>query len=199
MRWFTSARISVRLAFGFILVTADTGSAATAIKTSADGLSVEADSLGDQVGRFLSQVRSDTGSSRRIAWDSSLSVGVPEIDRQHQEELERLNRFFGRMMEDEGQAAARDMAEAFDSEMRKHFAEEEPLMQRQGNPALNEHRKRHREFLTRLQTTRKALSADDPAAGKPGVRVHCRLDRQPYSRGGSRTGAVLAQPPSSIG
>ncbi|HIJ63291.1 MAG TPA: bacteriohemerythrin, partial [Rhodospirillaceae bacterium] len=144
----------------------ETGGAATQISESSAELSVQADILKREVGRFLDQVRSDKDNMRLMTWDDSLSVGSPEIDQHHRRIFEELNGFFGRMMHGEGTEGALRMIGTLSRSIEDHFRHEESLMGRIGYPDLAQHRAEHQGFLSRFEGCRRDVESGRPDAAR---------------------------------
>jgi methyl-accepting chemotaxis protein len=137
----------------------ETGHAAHQISESSGELSSQADLLKRAVGGFLDQVRSDKNNMRLIAWDDSLLVNSPEIDRQHRELFDQINGFFGRMIHGEGLDAALQMVATVSRTMTDHFRAEETLMSHAGYPGSTKHKAGHQAFVTRFEGLKKDLES----------------------------------------
>jgi len=79
----------------------------------------------------------------QIVWTEKFSVGIPEIDEQHQQLIGMINSL----------AVHHDLANIFDAIMdmysyaSEHFSYEEQMMQRCGYKALGGHRLAHKSFI----------------------------------------------------
>jgi len=109
-----------------------------------------------------------------IAWDSTLVVGVPEIDAQHEELFRRLDALVesirgGRSRDEVGSTLSflREYA-------RSHFAAEEALMAAQGYPGLADHRAEHETFAAELVSL-DAERQRDGATASLVIRVNAQL------------------------
>jgi len=145
----------------------ETGAAAEQISESSGELSQQADVLKREVGRFLDQVRSDKETTQLIAWDDSLSVGLPEIDHHHREIIDQLNAFFGRMMRGEGRDGALQMVALLSGSMADHFREEEALMSRRGYSGLAQHQAIHQNFFSRFESLKNDLESGRAQTATP--------------------------------
>ena len=122
-----------------------------------------------------------------IQWTKDLLLGIPELDAQHLELDRQLALVHdalcaGRMPD---LPAVLDGVRACSS---RHFECEEALLARRGDPALEEHRARHREFMQQVArfedattarggpTTRLAIDVGNWLASW--VREHQRYDLQ---------------------
>ena len=142
----------------------ETGGAAEQISTSSSELSQQADILKREVSRFLDQVRTDRKNLQLVAWDASLEVGSPEIDRHHKEMIDQLNHFFASMMYGDGAAGAVDAIAMLVGSMREHFADEEEQMTRMGYPGAADHIRDHADFTKRFDRLRADVDAGKPDA-----------------------------------
>lgn len=102
---------------------------------------------------------------KRVEWQPYLSVGVPEIDRQHQVLFDRYNAFFAAYREG---LAAEEIVRLFgflEAYVVTHFADEEKLQQQVGFPGYLKHRQTH-EALTQqvLELKERLLSEGATAA-----------------------------------
>lgn len=111
-------------------------------------------------------MRSDRAEIRLAAWDDRLLTGVADIDRHHRGMFDELNTFFTRMMQGEGDAAARRMGELLGGRAERHFADEEQEMRARGYPKLAQHRAQHQAFLQRFAGLRQGLDSGAPQAGE---------------------------------
>jgi hemerythrin len=78
------------------------------------------------------------------------SVGIEELDREHQELLSRFNALIRACDEGKGREEALRMLEYLNSSMLEHFTTEEALLQRYGFPDLERHQREHRKFIKDL-------------------------------------------------
>jgi hemerythrin len=94
-----------------------------------------------------------------MKWDRSFSVGVNEMDAQHQKWFSIINRLHDAMMTGKG----RQMQETILAEMvgytRTHFANEEALLKTRGYPKLVEHQQKHVVFTQQVQALEAKLLA----------------------------------------
>ena len=81
-----------------------------------------------------------------LTWDTTLVMGVPELDQQHQELFQRLDALLhairGGSSRDEGGRTLAFLCVY----VRTHFAEEEELMRESGYPSLPDHKAQHDHF-----------------------------------------------------
>jgi hemerythrin len=81
-----------------------------------------------------------------IKWGPDLMIGVPEIDRQHEELVRLLNELFNAYMEDETGDVIADSVNAVADYADYHFSAEEELMEKVGYPGMAEHSQIHVSF-----------------------------------------------------
>ena len=102
-----------------------------------------------------------------LQWTSTLSVGVPEIDAQHQELFRRVDWLLDAVLRrDRVEAAA--VLGWLDGFVQEHFAAEERLMAESGFPEAEQHVQEHRAFAKRLT----AIAADHAAQGPSAAVVY---------------------------
>ncbi len=90
----------------------------------------------------------------RYEWDDSFSVNVKEIDHQHKSWLSIINDLHETLIKGDIKKldkATENSLDAMQEYALTHFAYEERYMEEIGYPELSEHKKRHREFFSRIQ------------------------------------------------
>jgi hemerythrin len=95
-----------------------------------------------------------------IEWDTSLSVGVDELDQQHRHFMQVLNYLHDRLLRAPGHElleARRLTIEGLQEYVDEHFAAEERYMHHIGYPDLPRHRRLHEEFTARVRGFRSAM------------------------------------------
>ena len=141
----------------------DSGQAAEQISASSLDLSKQAEFLNHEVGRFLVQVRADKEHMKLLEWSNDLVLGMPAIDREHQDRFNQINSFYVRMHQGEGGKEAAKLLGQLNSAF-KHFDEEEAAMARVNFPGLAEHKRDHQTFRTKLSSLQAAVEANRPGA-----------------------------------
>ena len=112
------------------------------------------------------------GDSMALRWTSTLSIGVAELDAQHEELFRRFDRLLDAML-------ARDRSEAshliafLQHYVRDHFAAEERLMREVAYPDAMLHAAEHAAFSSEIDTLARLL-ADEGAS----ARLVLRLERE---------------------
>jgi len=98
-----------------------------------------------------------------IRWTGAYSVGVPELDEQHQCLMELMNNFHQAMVEGQGRDKLEGVFAALTEYAAGHFRSEEEWMEGQGYPRLAEHRRQHEDLFRRLQELQGKSAAANPA------------------------------------
>jgi hemerythrin-like metal-binding protein len=88
---------------------------------------------------------------KSMKWDHSLSIGIKEIDEQHQELVSIINQvevLFKQSMEGGSDISeTHKIIETLSAYAASHFEKEEQLMTKFGYPHLDEHMKEHEYFV----------------------------------------------------
>jgi hemerythrin len=112
---------------------------------------------------MMSSAASRNGGTVALQWTTALSVGVPQIDAQHQELFRRADRLLEAMI-------ARDRTEAgrligFLREYALvHFGAEEELMRERRFPGYEVHKAEHDAFAAELEGLAALHATDGPTA-----------------------------------
>ena len=94
-----------------------------------------------------------------LTWTPALSVGVAEIDAQHQELFRRANAFIDAIETPERTA---ELLAYLRDHARVHFSAEERWMAEEGYPDLEPHRREHAGFLDQLGELDAARQLPEP-------------------------------------
>lgn len=87
----------------------------------------------------------------RLLWNEQhYGFGIPEIDAQHREIVERVNAIIDAVDPRSECPAVREQMKSFAQFVREHFAEEENLMHQYGFPGMAAHIARHHQLLEQL-------------------------------------------------
>lgn len=97
-----------------------------------------------------------------ITWHESLSVGVLEIDEQHQELFRRLNQLLQACNQGKGKDSVRELVSFLQEYVVEHFAAEEKLQRAAGFPGYAEHRAKHTEFMRAVGELKFTLEEQGP-------------------------------------
>lgn len=85
-----------------------------------------------------------------IAWNDSLSVGIAEIDLQHKQLIELLNRLHSSKATGKGNDVLGAILHELADYTKKHFAYEEALLAQESYPGLVEHKASHDRLTERV-------------------------------------------------
>jgi hemerythrin len=107
-----------------------------------------------------------------LQWTQALSVGIPEIDAQHQELFRRVDRLLQATLADDHREAEAMLA-FLGEYVATHFSTEERFMEEVGYPGLDRHRAEHERFAADLRALDRDVAAGGSVLGLVG-----RLNRQ---------------------
>lgn len=80
-------------------------------------------------------------------WKEDMSVGEVNIDHQHEQLLEQLNKVIDSMVFGVKSKEAKEAIDFFDKYFKEHFSYEEEYMSKHNYPEIIEHKKKHQEFI----------------------------------------------------
>ena len=89
-----------------------------------------------------------------IQWDSTFSVNVVEIDRQHQKLVQMINGLDDAMRQGKGKDVLGKVIDGLIGYTRTHFATEEKYFDQFGYPDSDNHKKEHAEFVKKVSEFR---------------------------------------------
>ena len=94
-----------------------------------------------------------------LQWSSALSIGVPNLDAQHRELFDRLDKLLDSMLHhDQGEASS--LADFMRHHVVLHFAAEEQLMRDLDFPNAERHIEEHRAFAASMLELDEAFRAN---------------------------------------
>lgn len=96
-----------------------------------------------------------------LIWNQSYSVGVRELDEQHQALLRMINEMHYAMNNDKGQEAISAIIEQMFDYMETHFATEEGYMRQCGYLGLPAHQREHEEFRSKARELKQRVEAQE--------------------------------------
>jgi hemerythrin-like metal-binding protein len=100
-----------------------------------------------------------------VTWKDTFSVGNEEIDSQHKGMFGLLNNLHELVQEGRSGKRIVEIIEEVRQYAKRHFTCEEALMTVCGYPQLNEHKKAHEEFVSRIdQISKNAEKSEDDTA-----------------------------------
>jgi hemerythrin-like metal-binding protein len=85
-----------------------------------------------------------------IIWDDSLRTGVLVVDNQHQELFRQINSLHEAMLQGKAREEVAKLIQFLDNYTKRHFAEEERLMEERKCPVAEANKMAHRQLLERL-------------------------------------------------
>ncbi|MGL4368800.1 MAG: bacteriohemerythrin, partial [Spirochaetota bacterium] len=91
-------------------------------------------------------------------WGKEFVLGIDEIDAQHKWLIDQVNAFFLRYKSSESDAATGQMLNAILEYMNEHFTCEEDFLERQSYPALESHRRSHRNLFAKAHDLEKQFT-----------------------------------------
>jgi len=96
-----------------------------------------------------------------LRWDGDLSLGIADMDAQHQRLVQLVNEVYDAYRRDGGRAAAGPVLASLVDYTVEHFRAEEEYMASQGYPGLAEHKRLHAELLGRVKDLRRRHAAGE--------------------------------------
>jgi methyl-accepting chemotaxis protein len=115
-------------------------------KTAAANLSRFAEELNQLVNRFKYRDESMT----LMNWNDAFSVNIREIDNQHKQLIDLINRVYRGMMLDEGKEVIGQALEALVQYTANHFGYEERLFSQHGYPDTAAHMEKHKKLVAQV-------------------------------------------------
>ncbi len=106
----------------------------------------------------MNLVTEKQGDTSPIKWDSSLSVGICEIDDQHKEMVELLNELHAALVQKRSAKKALKIFNALVQCTQIHFSVEESLMRIFGYPDYEEHSHHHNALMAELKKLEARIS-----------------------------------------
>ncbi|MDM8565178.1 bacteriohemerythrin [Candidatus Halobeggiatoa sp. HSG11] len=85
--------------------------------------------------------------NRKIEWESSFSIGIEYIDKQHQELIVRLNKLIDATNTGKSKDQVEETLSFLCDYVVTHFQDEEKLMEQSKYPAYSTHKKEHEQFI----------------------------------------------------
>ena len=103
--------------------------------------------------------------SKFVEWSNELSVGIEEIDTQHQVLVDLLNQIHEAIQQRHGAEVTQDIVLKLDEYTRVHFAVEESLMRILHYPDYERHKEEHDQLIARLAGLHAKLDEGKGALG----------------------------------
>lgn len=98
----------------------------------------------------------------KVEWQEYLSVGVPEIDRQHQVLFDRYNAFFRAYSDGLAQEEVVRLFGFLEAYVVTHFADEEKLQLSVGFPGYARHKAQHQALAQEVSELKERLLSEGP-------------------------------------
>jgi len=92
-----------------------------------------------------------------LQWTPELSVGVAEIDRQHQELYKQANALLDAMSKGKGKAEVQFVVQFLGDYVKKHFEAEEILMRKYHYTGIASHKIQHAGFIRLYEEARRQI------------------------------------------
>ena len=108
-----------------------------------------------------------------LTWDSSLELGVQEIDDQHREIFSHFEKLSSACQSGQGEEVLDEVLTFLDNYVAHHFSSEEALMERFRYPKLPEQREQHAIFRQVIEELRSRSRE-----GEQGHELSLAIDRQ---------------------
>ncbi|MCB1853155.1 MAG: hemerythrin family protein [Gammaproteobacteria bacterium] len=100
-----------------------------------------------------------------VEWSDKLSVGIEEIDDQHKQLANLVNRMHEAIQERHGNQVVGEILEELTNYTRIHFAVEESLMRILGYPDYEEHQEHHEQLLEQVVDLKAKVAAGKASIG----------------------------------
>ncbi len=98
-----------------------------------------------------------------IAWSAGLSVGVPDMDSQHQKLIAMVNELHEAMTRRQGRTVLSGLLNRLVAYTASHFNAEEQFMQGVGFPGYTEHKRLHDELTAQVMALKKRVETGETA------------------------------------
>jgi hemerythrin len=96
-----------------------------------------------------------------IQWTDDLTVGVKEIDDQHQELFKRVNELSQAMWDGKGKEESKKLMDFLGDYVVSHFGTEQRIMSAKGYPEYESHKKIHEKFINDLMNLKKQFDSGE--------------------------------------
>jgi len=127
--------------------------AAGSLMEVSDKLAGESSTLRELVARFLKQIEMDEEDSSLFQWSEELSCGNKQVDDDHRRLMELINELYIEIKNDTDEHTIENTFHEMQSYTRRHFADEERIMEQINYPEREQHVQEHRDFIKRIDTS----------------------------------------------
>ena len=86
-----------------------------------------------------------------ITWSNEYSIGIPDIDREHRQLIELINRQFNKLDGDGSTVTVLEFLKEIHKDMSAHFANEEKIMRERGYDQYEDHKSEHALVLDEIK------------------------------------------------
>ncbi len=86
-----------------------------------------------------------------MTWKDSYSIGIPQIDKQHKELCDQIDRLYDAGSKGKGADEAKKVLDFLEKYTIKHFADEEAFQLKVKNPDYTQHKAKHTAFLNQVK------------------------------------------------
>ncbi len=117
----------------------------------------------DRCGRYLETgVHEGVGEiDLTVEWTKDIEIGHPDIDEQHRQLFDHVNRFAETIKKDRDFTLAGPVIGFLDEYVRTHFKDEEDIMERQGYPFLDVQKDQHERFTEHFAALKREMQESD--------------------------------------
>lgn len=99
-----------------------------------------------------------------VDWKPAYSLGMAEIDEQHQVLFDIINAMWSNVVNRERGAAVLDTLDELERYTVTHFIAEETFMRSHGYSGFDEHKQQHDRFIERIRNERLCIEAGGPVS-----------------------------------
>lgn len=96
-----------------------------------------------------------------FVWSDSYSIGIQEVDEQHQVLVSLLNQLHTAILEHHGKTTSREILDRLAEYTRTHFLLEESLMRLTHYPGFDIHKQQHEDLMKQVQDLQHKLDAEN--------------------------------------
>ena len=94
-----------------------------------------------------------------LEWRDSFVTGIQEIDDQHKELFQIINKLFDACSQGKGKDEVKNVIDFLSDYVVRHFATEESLQQQYNYPEYDAHKKLHEDFINEFSDIKKEFEA----------------------------------------
>lgn len=90
-----------------------------------------------------------------MTWRDSFALGIPQIDKQHKELCDQIDKLFEAGSRGKGADEVMNVLNFLESYTIRHFSDEEKLQQQIKYPQYQQHKAQHAEFVAKIAKMKK--------------------------------------------